>query len=428
MQHLDLIMSLKWVITAIKLPVEYVLFPICLYFFIISFFGWFKRKNKGVKEYGPAKKFAIVVAAHNEEAVVGNIVRNLKAIDYPEELFDIFVVADNCSDNTATIARESGAIAYERYDDKNRGKGFALNWMFKKIFSLDNKYDAFCVFDADNLVSPNFLKEMNNHLCSGHKVVQGYLDSKNPSDSIIAGSYAITYWLNNRLFQLARYYLGLNCAIGGTGFTVSSDILKKFGWEATSLTEDLEFSIKLALKDYRIYWSHEVIVYDEKPLTMAQSWRQRKRWMQGQSDCACRYLKALLVKAVKDRDIRAFDVSMYVMQPLIIVLSGFVLIANFIIAVLNFNPDMLLRRETVYSLLLFFLTTYICFIFVALEGRINLKIFGYFLMFPLYNLTWIPIIIQGFLGRNNKEWSHTVHTRSIEITEMHKLGHDRAAS
>ena len=418
MRHMIDWYTLKLVIKTFVTVLQYALFPIFLYHFVISIFGWFKRKEVDAEKFAPVNRFALVVAAHNEEKVIGNIVRNLKSLDYPSDMYDIYVIADNCTDRTAKVAETNGAKVYKRSSGEKKGKGYALEWMFEKIFKMNKRYDAICVFDADNLVSPNFLKVMNKHLCMGHKIIQGYLDSKNPTDSIISGSYAITYWLNNRLYQLPRYYLGLSCAIGGTGFVVATDVLKKIGWGATCLTEDLEFTMKLALNDMKVHWAHDAVVYDEKPLTLKQSWRQRKRWMQGQADCACRYFTSLMRKAVKDRSMVAFDCALYLIQPAIIVISGICLLANFIKFVLFYDFSTIIQTSSIASALSMLVTTYISGIFVFAEGKISPKLLCYFALFPLYNLTWIPIIIQGFIYKDNKEWIHTVHTRAMDIQEI----------
>ncbi|HEX9060458.1 MAG TPA: glycosyltransferase family 2 protein, partial [Clostridia bacterium] len=169
------------------LVLQFLLMLIFAYYFVISIFGWVKRKEISADKFELDKRFAMIVAAHNEEAVIGNIVRNLKRLKYPKDKYDVYVIADNCDDNTAGIARSEGAIVYERFDNVKKGKGYSLQWMFAKLFKLDKKYDAFCIFDADNLASSNFLMEMNKHLHMGNKVVQAYLDSKNPGDSWISG-------------------------------------------------------------------------------------------------------------------------------------------------------------------------------------------------------------------------------------------------
>lgn len=414
--------AIKSLLDFFIVALQIVLFPVAAFYFVVSIFGWVKRKEESADNYKPVKRFAMVVAAHNEEKVIGNIVKNLASVDYPKDMYDIFVIADNCTDNTAKIARENGAQAFERFDDYKKGKGFALEWMFDKIFKMEKKYDAVCVFDADNLVSLNFLKEMNKHLCKGHQVIQGYLDSKNPLDSIISCSHSIAYWINNRLFQLARYYLGLSAEIGGTGFTVDIEVLKEIGWGATSLTEDLEFTMKLVLKGKKAYWANNAIVYDEKPLTMAQSWRQRKRWMQGQADCACRYFKKLMTKAVKKRDWVAFDCALYAIYPLIMVMSGFGLILNVIRFLLFTSPSDIVTMDFALSALYFFFLTYYGLIFIILEGKLSLKVVWYFALFPFYSLTWLPIIIQGYIDKDKKEWVHTLHTRALDINQMGKLG------
>ncbi|HOM42779.1 MAG TPA: glycosyltransferase family 2 protein, partial [Bacillota bacterium] len=190
-------------------------FLIGIYYFITSVFGLAEKiYGKASKNYLPIKKFAVFIPAHNEEIVIENIVDNLKQLNYPKDSYDIYVIADNCTDNTAAAARAAGANVLERNDNKKRGKGYALQWAFEKVlYDEGSDYDGAVIFDADNLVSMNFLREMNNKLCDGHKVIQGYIDSKNPNDTWITASYSIAFWSTNRLFQCARSFLGMSCEI-----------------------------------------------------------------------------------------------------------------------------------------------------------------------------------------------------------------------
>ena len=400
--------------------IQVLIFVAGCYFFGISIFGWIKKKEGKVYEYTPTKRFALVIAAHDEELVIGHVIDSLINQNYPRKLYDIFVVADNCSDRTAEIAESRGALVYKRFDEFKRGKGHALEWIFSQIYEMQDKYDVISVFDADNLVSSNYLSEMNRQLCKGHKVVQGYIDSKNPYDSWITCSYSIAFWLANRIFQLPRYYLGLSCSLCGTGFCIDIDVLRKIGWGATCLTEDLEFTMKLALHGMKVAWSHEAVVYDEKPLTLRQSWNQRKRWMQGHADCALRFLGPLFRKAFHEGDLTSFDCAVYLFQPIRFLFIGLITVMLWI--------------QTVYPNAPFYNMSYvfpvdIWYIFIMLqlfygpavviaEKGFSIKMLLGFIVYPFYCLTWVPITIQGFLSKGNKVWNHTVHTQAISLKDL----------
>jgi cellulose synthase/poly-beta-1,6-N-acetylglucosamine synthase-like glycosyltransferase len=402
--------------------IQVIIFTAGCYFFGISIFGWLNRKTYQNKDFFPNKRFALIVAAHNEEKVITHIIDSLFKQNYPRNLFDVFIIADNCTDKTAEIAEKHGAIVYKRFNSTLRGKGHALEWMFEKIFAMDKKYDAISVFDADNLVSSNFLLEMNKQLCRGHKVVQGYIDSKNPYDSWITCSYSIAFWLSNRIFQLPRYYLGLSCGLCGTGFCIDTDVLKKIGWGATCLTEDLEFTMKLVLKDMKVAWAHNAVVYDEKPLTLKQSWNQRKRWMQGHADCTSRFLGPLFKKAFKNGDLISFDCAIYMFQPIRLIFIGLITIMMWVQIVFPESPFFTLKYlfpAEVWSIFVILQFLYGPFIILA-ERKFSPKVLLGFLVYPFYCLTWIPITIQGFLTKNNKDWSHTHHSREISISDLEK--------
>ena len=198
----------------IMIPVQAVLFLFTFYLCLIGFAGMWRRREVKIKI--PQKKFAVIVAAHNESAVIAPLIENLKTLDYPKELYDIYVIADNCTDNTAEIASNAGAIVCRRIDETKKSKGYALDWMFERLFEMEKSgkiYDAVAIFDADNLVSPNFLMEMNNRLCKGDKIIQGFLDAKNPYDTWISGTFAIAFWVIDYVSHLAKTNLGLSAVL-----------------------------------------------------------------------------------------------------------------------------------------------------------------------------------------------------------------------
>ena len=248
-----------------------------VYQFIISVTSLIKFKEKPLL-IDKKHRFIIALPANNEETVIGNLIKSLQMQDYDKDLFDIYVIADNCTDNTAKIARENGAIVYERFDETKKTKGYALNWFLSKMKIKKDDYDALLVFDADNIVDKNFLNVMNKKLCQGEVLVQGYRDIKNPTDTWVSGGYAIFYWTMNRLYHLARYNMGLSPLINGTAFMVKWDLLIDEGWNTKTLTEDIEFALINISKGVKLGWAKDAIVYDEQPLTFKESWKQRERW------------------------------------------------------------------------------------------------------------------------------------------------------
>ena len=378
------------------------------YYTVITMVGCLFKKEPKVKNVTDrVHKFALVVAAHNEEVVIANLVESANALNYPKDAYELFVIADNCDDRTAEIAREHGASVFERFSDDKRGKGYALDWMFDKIFEMDKEFDAISVFDADNIIDTEFLNQMNRQFNRGYKAVQGYIDTKNPNDSWISMSYAISFWTINRTFQYARYTLGLCCQLCGTGFALSTDIIKEIGWGATCLAEDMEFTMKLIMNNYKVGWAHDAIVYDEKPLTFSQSYKQRVRWMQGHADVLSRFFGKLIKKGIKDRDLKPIDAACYLFQPIR-------LVAMFLITVLCylqvFYPDLefgFFKMDYIFGAwiwgsivigqLLFTPVT------LCLERKMNFRVLLGYIPYYFYSFTWFPISIVGIMKKINKE-------------------------
>ena len=270
-----------------------------VYQLIISIFSLLKLKDKPLID-DRQHKFLTIIPAHNEEAVVGNLIKSLNEQEYPKELYDVYVIADNCTDKTEKIAKTMGANVFVRTenDPKKKTKGAALKLFLDKMLSNPKMdYDAFCVFDADNIVDKNFLKAMNKHISQGEDVVQGYRDIKNPTDSWIAAGYAIYYWTMNRFYHLARYNAGLSPLINGTGFMVKFDCIRETGWDTNTLTEDIEFSLKRIILGKKLGWATDAICYDEQPVKFKPSWSQRSRWTVGHIQCLKEYTHALAKSA-----------------------------------------------------------------------------------------------------------------------------------
>ena len=390
-----------------------------LYQIIISLCSLVKIKDKPLK-VNKEHRFMAIIPAHNEEAVVGNLVESLKKQNYNKELYDIYVIADNCTDNTAKVAKEAGAIVYERYHATNKTKGHALDWFLQQKIDENAPYDAFFVFDADNIVHPDFIKNMNKKLCQGEEVVQGYRDIKNPSDNWISAGYALFYWTMHRFYHLARYNLGLSPLLNGTGFMVKFDVIKpEGGLKTVTLTEDIEFSLKRIIKGKRLGWSTDAIVYDEQPTGFKQSWSQRSRWTVGHIQCIKEYTKPLAEAAINNKTMMNFDGFLYIIGSIpMFVVTLVLLLTNF----LMFAAQGMTELELLMNILRFIVPTFFlpigtALIVMLLDRRPIKPMLRGLACYPLFMGSWLLINFKCLFKRETT-WEKIEHVRNIKISEV----------
>ena len=245
-------------------------------------------------------KYAVVVAARNEESVIGQLIDSIHKQDYPQELLTIFVVADNCTDNTAQIARSLGAICYERYDKDHCTKGYALEYLFDciaKDYGID-AFDGYFLFDADNLLKKDYISRMNESFASGEKIITSYRNTKNFGENWISASYGVHWLRTARVEHRARSVLRLAARIQGTGVLIANEVLKN-GWHYTSLTEDRALSADAVVNGYRITYNNAAEFYDEQPTDLKIAMRQRIRWSKGHLQAFAESSVKLLINTFK---------------------------------------------------------------------------------------------------------------------------------
>ena len=392
-----------------------------IYQFIISICSLINFKDKPIIEE-KNNRFMAIIPAHNEEAVIENLISSLKKQNYPKELYDIYVIADNCTDNTAKIAKDAGAIVYERFDSMHKTKGAALKWFLAQKIVEDAPYDAFCIFDADNIVDVDFIKNMNKKLCQGETVVQGYRDIKNPTDSWITAGYAIFYWTMNRFYHLARYNIGLSPLINGTGFMVRFDQVKPDGWNTKTLTEDIEFSLKQIIKGKKLGWARDAIVYDEQPVGFKQSWSQRSRWTVGHIQCMQEYTTQL-AKAVKEKKtVMNLDGLLYIVGSIpMFVITLVLLLVNMLLYVGNGTTTMgLIESYIRYIVPTFLMPIPTAVLIMKMEHKEVKPMLKGLLFYPLFLGSWLLINFKCLFKRETT-WEKIDHVRSIKINEVAKV-------
>ena len=381
-------------------------------------------KGKQVRQDAKLHRYAAIISARNEEGVIGDLVKSLKAQNYPAHLLDVFVVADNCTDSTASVARKAGATVYERFNKVQVGKGYAMDWLFHRIFEDkgEQTYDAFFVFDADNLVDPNFVREMNKMFDTGeYAALTSYRNSKNFCDNWISAGYALWFLREARFLNRPRTQLGVNCAVSGTGFLIAGDVIREDGgWPYHLLTEDIEFSIACAVRGRKIGYCGTAVVYDEQPVQFRQSWDQRMRWSKGFYQVDAKYTAPLLHGCTRGgkRGASCYDMLMTV-APCNLVTIGVLGLALFAClsslsqpAFITYRVLRMLGRIILTTLrgVSFSLFLFGAFTMAAewkkIKGETWKKIL-YVFTFPLFMLTYIPISLAALVGK--VEWKPIRH-------------------
>lgn len=393
--------------------------------------GLLLRRHKDRHEPSRLHRFAVVVSARNEEQVIGELLDSLRKQDYPRELLDLYVVADNCTDDTAGAARKAGAFVYERRDPIHKGKGYAMDYLFRRLKEEGKDcYDGYFVFDADNLVDPSFVREMNRTFDKGYDAVTCYRNSKNFGDNWISAGYSIWFLREARFLNFPRTLLGTNCHVSGTGFLVSAKVIEENGgWPFHLLTEDIQFSVDCAIRGKRIGYCDTAVIYDEQPVTFRQSWDQRLRWSKGFYQVDREYTVPLLKGMLRPGRLGTSCYDMFVtVAPGMLLTLAMILFNAVVLAACLTQPAYLAARvihETVgfigSSLGNFYLGLLLYGLCTVLSEWKHiqapaLKKLGYVFTFPIFMFTYIPISIAALVRK--VEWKPIYHTATKRVGGM----------
>lgn len=399
--------------------IDIALISYSVYFLTFVIIGIFDGKKEVAQD--PENKFAIIIPAHNEEKVITGLLDNLQELDYPSRLYDIHVIADNCEDNTAALARDHNANVLERFNKNEKGKGYALKYGFEKLGFIegDNEYDAAVVFDADNLVQDNFLKIMNQRLLEGEKLIQAYIDSKNPADNWVTGTFSMMFWINDRYNLLSRYNVGLSAVLMGTGMCISAETLATVGWKTTTLTEDLEYSIQALFKNIKTTFTIGTKIYDEKPLSFKASCRQRLRWARGQLSVTIKYVPRLLYRGFKEKCLTKLDGGFRLFQMPFIMVYFIVTLLRLAFPDLFYSPlfNFILEKIKLLGFILPIMP-YLLPSSVFVLDKLPFKAYKYVILFPVFMYSWILILYYALFTLNKESWLPTTHTRNMTQKDL----------
>lgn len=316
----------------------YIIFTILLLFLsYISFFAFyllfwlivslFYKPDEEKYDTLNLNRFAIIIPAHNEELLIGQLLGSANKIDYPGDLYQVIVIADNCNDRTEHIAKEKGAHCFSRTDTKKKGKPYALEWIFKQI-DID-KYDGFVIVDADSTIGTNFLRVMNYSLNQGSQIIQGYFGILNPDESWLTRLMVIPGVLKYYYRYRGKKIFNFTCPLMGNGMCFSRQIIKQYGWDALSLTENWEYYIKSVIRGHIPTYA-EAYIYSQTASTTKQGAIQRKRWFKGKLQCVKNYILTLIILGIKRKDLKFFDCAIELIMPSISMMQNFSILLSFI--------------------------------------------------------------------------------------------------
>lgn len=395
-----------------------------LFYLVLSIFKKPKKFPKAQKLH----KYAVLVCAHDEEAVIADIIQSIKAQDYPSDLIIPFVVADNCQDKTAEIARNAGANVIVRENLEKFGKSYALDYALNIILQ-DEKYndiEAFFVFDADNILKNDYISKMNDAFDSGLQCATSFRNSKNYSKNWISGTASIFFLRESAIIHTSRFNSHIGTYISGTGFYVSRKIIESNkGWKFNTLVEDIEFSIDQSLKGNKIGYCSEAEFYDEQPETFKDLVNQRMRWCKGTHQCFYHYSLRLLMK----QGINKNHLTMYESLTHILPVPALSLFFLVIITSLYLIDGLALHNVTVqvmwnnilvscvYTVFFFYFITliygFITFLLTYKKVKASIpKQLLYTFLFPISAYLYVPISTIALFKK--VKWKKISH-RSIKL-------------
>lgn len=373
------------------------------YFSILALFSL--RKPRRWPEAETHMKFAVLVPARNEAACISGIIKSMGGQDYPKELIHTYVIPNNCTDDTAQVAKRAGARILN-VSGSVRSKGAALEEASAVLLSSLENYDAFCVFDADNEADPGFIAAMNRTLSAGARVAKSRILCKNRTQSWVCACYDIYFCFANIFLNRARENIGLSARAIGTGLAVRADYLREIGgFSSQTITEDAEFFVDCAIHGQRIAYCGDALTYDEAPLSFKTSLTQRKRWVSGIMEVTGMKLPLLASSFHRGgHALRTADTAIQLFASYAQALVPFAILMGLASAPLEALKSLPLSLGTAYLA-----GTANAFLALLFERRLSWRMAPGILMYPIFIFSFVPLQTISLFWKTTK-WHEIRHT------------------
>lgn len=272
--------------------VNIIIFDIML--FIVTAFKSRSNHNYPIKESISNPKFAVLIPARDESKVIEGLIKSIKEQTININMNDVYVIVEDINDYTCDIVKKYGATTIVRKNLELRRKGYALDEAVKFILDSGKKYDAYFIFDADNVLDKDYFRNMNETFFNGYDIGIGYRNTKNGNDNVVAACSTLTFSMINTLGNLQKNKDSRNVTISGTGFYIKGSFIEKWkGYPFHTLTEDYELTLYSSLNEMTSFYNDKAMFYDEQPTSFKVSLDQRTRWIRGFLDARKIYVKKL---------------------------------------------------------------------------------------------------------------------------------------
>lgn len=385
-------------------------FAVC-WLFLLTIGSWLFTTKKDSS--APLAKLAVLIPAHNEELMILQVIRSVQQCDYPADLLQLIVIADNCTDKTADVCRQAGITTVERHDLKQQGKGQALDWFLKNYQNLYGQNDGIVLIDADVCLDKKILKELNASLAHPSvQVVQSFVGVANPYDNWRTALNSAAYNVFNHVRMAGNEYFFGSGMLKGLGMAFDTDILKKHGWPAHSVVEDLELSTILFTAGINIHYNPAAIISSEAAGNRQQADSQRKRWEGGRLEIACTLLPNLFKQFLGGK----FIVSHIIMDLLIPPFSLLVAI------MLSWSVLAFLWFPETFSQFIILNIFMVCYVVSGqLQRKARCKLWGYLLAAPLFVLWKSGLYLSILCSRKQSNWVRTLRKAEIKIKQESRI-------